>query len=422
MNNILVLGSGGREHSIVWSLSKEKSISNIFCAPGNAGTLFHAKNLSVDLNNNQDILRIIDDNDIDCTIVGPEKPLDNGIVDFLISKGHKVFGPSQHAAQLECSKLFARKFMEKYNIPQPSFFECSNEEDVLSVVGQIGFPVVLKADGLAAGKGVIICYNQSELDDALDIMFMDKKFGNAANKLSVEECLKGEELSIFVVTDGQDYKILNSAQDHKRVFDNDKGPNTGGMGAYCPAPLFNDELKEKVERKIIIPTIRGMQKEGHPYKGFLYVGIMVVDGNPYVIEFNARLGDPEAQVIIPMIKGGLFPIIKNVMSNSLDSLKIDTYEGFAVTVILASGGYPDEYKKGMKIKGLNNDSIIFHSGTKIIDGEYYTNGGRVLSVIGQDASLKTAIEKAYNNINDINFDTMYFRTDIGRKGLDYIGE
>ncbi len=421
MNNVLVLGSGGREHSIVWSLSQEESISNIFCAPGNAGTLSQAKNLSVDLNDNEDVLRIINENNIDYTIVGPENPLNNGIVDFLESRGHKVFGPTQYAAQLECSKLFARKFMEKYNIPQPSFFECSNEEDVISVSTKLGFPIVLKADGLAAGKGVIICHNQSELDDALDIMFMDKKFGNASDKLSVEECLKGEELSIFVVTDGEHYKILNSAQDHKRIFDDDKGPNTGGMGAYCPAPLFEDELRDKVEQRIIIPTIEGMKKEGHPYKGFLYVGIMVVDGEPYVIEYNARLGDPEAQVIIPMIQGNLFPIIKHVIDNSLDSINIENNDGFAVTVILASEGYPDEYKKGMEIQGLNNNLMIFHSGTKIMNDKYYTSGGRVLSVIGQDSSLRGAIDNVYNNINKINFDNMYYRKDIGKKGLDYLG-
>jgi len=423
MSNVLVLGSGGREHSIVWSLSKEKSISNIFCAPGNAGTLSQSKNLSVNLDDNQDILRIINDNNIDYTIVGPENPLDNGIVDFLESKGHKVFGPTQYAAQLECSKLFAREFMEKYNIPQPSFFECKNEEDVISVSTKLGFPIVLKADGLAAGKGVIICHNQAELDNALDVMFMDKKFGNASDKLSVEECLKGEELSIFVVTDGEHYKILNSAQDHKRIFDNDKGPNTGGMGAYCPAPLFDDELKEKVEKTIIIPTIKGMKKEGHPYKGFLYVGIMIVNGDPYVIEYNARLGDPEAQVIIPMIKGNLFSMIKNVINNSLSSIDIENDEGFAVTVVLASEGYPDKYKKDMEIRGLglNNSLMIFHSGTKIIKGKYYTNGGRVLSIIGRAPSLKEAIEKVYNDINEINFDNMYYRMDIGKKGLDYLG-
>ena len=421
MNNVLVLGSGGREHSIVWSLYQEESISSIFCAPGNAGTLSQAKNLSVDLNDNKDVLRIINENNIDYTIVGPENPLNNGIVDFLESMGHKVFGPTQYAAQLECSKLFARKFMEKYNIPQPSFFECSNEEDVISVSTKLGFPIVLKADGLAAGKGVIICHNQSELDNALDIMFMDKKFGNASDKLSVEECLKGEELSIFVVTDGEHYKILNSAQDHKRIFDDDKGPNTGGMGAYCPAPLFEDELRNKVEQRIIIPTIEGMKKEGHPYKGFLYVGIMVVDGEPYVIEYNARLGDPEAQVVIPMIQGNLFPIIKHVIDSSLDSINIENNEGFAVTVILASEGYPDEYKKGIEIQGLDDNLMIFHSGTKIMNDKYYTSGGRVLSVIGQDSSLRGAIDNVYNNIKKINFDNMYYRKDIGKKGLDYLG-
>ena len=259
------------------------------------------------------------------------------------------------------------------------------------------------------------------MNDALDVMFIDKKFGNASDKLSVEECLKGEELSIFVVTDGDHYKILNSAQDHKRIFNNDKGPNTGGMGAYCPAPLFGDELKDKVEKRIIIPTIEGMKKENHPYKGFLYVGIMVVDGDPYVIEYNARLGDPEAQVVIPMVQGNLFPIIKSVIDNSLNSINITNHDGFAVTVVLASEGYPNQYKKGMKIKGLDNDLMVFHSGTKVIDGEYYANGGRVLSVIGQDSSLKGAIVKVYNNINKINFDNMYYRKDIGKKGLDYLG-
>jgi len=279
----------------------------------------------------------------------------------------------------------------------------------------------LKADGLAAGKGVIICYNQSELDDALDIMFMDKKFGNASSKLSVEECLKGEELSIFVVTDGKNYKILNSAQDHKRIFDNDKGPNTGGMGAYSPAPLFDEKLRKKVEERIILPTINGMKKEGHPYKGFLYIGIMIVDNNPYMIEYNVRLGDPEAQVVIPLLKENIFPIIKNTIDKNLDSIEIENIEGYAVTVVLASEGYPEKYIKGMKIKGLDNDLMVFHSGTRLIGDEYYTNGGRVLSVIGLDSSLKLAINKVYNNLNKISFDSMYYRTDIGKKGLNCIG-
>ena len=421
MNNVLVLGSGGREHAIVWSLSKEKSISNIFCAPGNGGTLLNAKNLSIDINNNKEILRIVEENNIDYTIIGPENPLDNGVVDFLEKNGHKVFGPSKYAAQLESSKIFARKFMDKYNIPQPCFFECINEEEVISVSTKLGFPIVLKADGLAAGKGVIICYNQSELDDALDIMFMDKKFGNASSKLSVEECLKGQELSIFVVTDGENYKILNSAQDHKRIFDNDKGPNTGGMGAYSPAPLFDKILRKKVEERIILPTINGMKKEGHPYKGFLYIGIMIVDNNPYMIEYNVRLGDPEAQVVIPLLKDNIFPIIKNTIDETLDLIEIENNECYAVTVILAAEGYPEKYNKGMKIKGLDNDLMVFHSGTQLIDDEYYTSGGRVLSVIGLDSSLKLAIDKVYNDINKISFDKMYYRMDIGKKGLIYIG-
>ena len=276
MSNVLVLGSGGREHAIVWSLKNDENVDKVFCAPGNGGTKMHAQNLDVDINDNKDILRIIKNNNIDFTIIGPENPLDNGIVDFLNENGCKVFGPSKYASKLESSKIFARRFMDKYNIPQPCFFECKNEEEVISVATKLGFPIVLKADGLAAGKGVIICYNQRDLDEALDIMFKDRKFGSAANRISVEECLKGQELSIFVVTDGENYKILNSAQDHKRIFDNDEGPNTGGMGAYCPSPLFDEKLREKVENRIIKPTINGMKKEGYPYKGFLYIGIMLI--------------------------------------------------------------------------------------------------------------------------------------------------
>ena len=420
MNNVLVLGSGGREHSMVWSLLQDLDISNIYCAPGNAGTEKNAKNLNVDLNNNEDVFRIIQENDIDYTIVGPEKPLNNGIVDFLESKECKVFGPSKYASQLECSKLFARNFMEKNNIPQPSFFECRNEEEVISISTKLGFPIVLKADGLAAGKGVIICNNQKELDTGLDLMFIHNKFGSACDKISVEECLKGEELSIFVVTDGIDYKILNSAQDHKRIYDNDKGPNTGGMGAYCPAPLFSDQIRKKVETQIIIPTLKGMNDAGYIYKGFLYIGIMIVDNNPFVIEFNARLGDPESQVLLPMLKEGLFPIIKGVIHNNIKSLEIPVKDGYAVTVVITSRGYPEKYKNNKLINGLDNSFLVFHSGTKMINGDLHTNGGRVLNVIGQDLSLNNAIKNAYENVKKIHFKDMYFRTDIGQKGLKYL--
>lgn len=420
MSNVLVLGSGGREHAIVWSLKNDENVDKVFCAPGNGGTMMHAQNLDVDINDNKDILRIIKNNDIDFTIIGPENPLDNGIVDFLNENGCKVFGPSKYASKLESSKIFARRFMDKYNIPQPCFFECKNEEEVISVATKLGFPIVLKADGLAAGKGVIICYNQRDLDEALDIMFKDRKFGSAANRISVEECLKGQELSIFVVTDGENYKILNSAQDHKRIFDNDEGPNTGGMGAYCPSPLFDEKLREKVENRIIKPTINGMKKEGYPYKGFLYIGIMLVEGEPYMIEYNVRLGDPEAQVIIPMLDNNFLSLVEHTIDEKIDLLDIKNKDGFTVTVILASDGYPDKYEKNKEILGLDNSTLIFHSGTKYEDDTYYTNGGRVLSVIGSGDTLKSAIDNAYYNVKKIKFQNMYFRNDIGIKGLNFL--
>ena len=420
MSNVLVLGSGGREHAIVWSLKNDENVDKVFCAPGNGGTMMHAQNLDVDINDNKDILRIIKNNNIDFTIIGPENPLDNGIVDFLNEKGCKVFGPSKYASKLESSKIFARRFMDKYNIPQPCFFECGNEEEVISVATKLGFPIVLKADGLAAGKGVIICYNQRDLDEALDIMFKDRKFGSAANRISVEECLKGQELSIFVVTDGENYKILNSAQDHKRIFDNDEGPNTGGMGAYCPSPLFDEKLREKVENRIIKPTINGMKKEGYPYKGFLYIGIMLVEGEPYMIEYNVRLGDPEAQVIIPMLDNDFLSVVEYTIDEKIDLLDIKNKDGFTVTVILASDGYPDKYEKNKEILGLDNSTLIFHSGTKYEDDTYYTNGGRVLSVIGSGDTLKSAIDNAYYNVKKIKFQNMYFRNDIGIKGLSFL--
>ena len=421
MKNVLILGSGGREHAIAWSVKKSIEVTGLFCMPGNAGTSTIAQNIKGNIDNNQEVLDNINKYKIDYTIIGPENPLENGIVDFLKENGCKVFGPSRYASQLETSKIFARKFMEKYEIPQPSFFECSTEEEVISISSKLGFPIVLKADGLAAGKGVIICNNQKDLDSALDVMFTNKKFGSAANTLSVEECLKGEELSIFVITDGENYKILNSAQDHKRIYDKDKGPNTGGMGAYCPAPLFTDSLKKQVENEIIIPTIKGMMQEGYPYKGFLYIGIMIVDGKPFVIEFNARLGDPEAQVLIPMLENSIFSIVKSVINSEVGSLNIESKEGFAVTIVLASEGYPEKYKSNMLISGLNNQSfLVFHSGTKFLDNNYYSSGGRVVNVVGQDANLEGAISKAYSNVDKISFKNMYFRKDIGKKGLAYL--
>ena len=341
MYNILLLGSGGREHSIAWALSKDIKVNKLYCAPGNAGTFSIAINVSLDIMNNDLIYDFVKEKKINLIVVGPEQPLENGIVDYFEDKDIQIFGPSKYASQLETSKLFARYIMEEYNIPQPAFFECSNEEEILSLKNKLGFPMVLKADGLAAGKGVIICNNDSELNLAIDEMIINKKFGSASSKISVEECLKGDELSVFAICDGENYKIINSAQDHKRIFDSDRGPNTGGMGAYAPTPLFDEKLREKVEKKIIKPTLRAMSDKGHPFKGFLYVGLMMENNEPYVIEFNVRLGDPEAQVLIPLIKSSFLEIILSSINGNLDLLEIDLDDCYAVTVVLASNGYPD---------------------------------------------------------------------------------
>tara|TARA_B110001454_G_C12710920_1_gene430703 strand:- start:494 stop:1777 length:1284 start_codon:yes stop_codon:yes gene_type:complete len=421
MYNILLLGSGGREHSIAWTLSKEKQVNNLYCAPGNAGTLTIATNVALDIMDNDLIFNFVKENEIDLIIVGPEQPLENGIVDYFEDKGVKIFGPSKYASQLETSKLFARYIMEEYNIPQPAFFECSNEEEILSLRNKLGFPMVLKADGLAAGKGVIICNNDLELNVAIDDMINNKKFGYASSKISVEECLKGDELSVFSICDGENFKIINSAQDHKRIYDNDMGPNTGGMGAYAPTPLFDEELRNKVEKTILEPILKAMKDKGNPFKGFLYIGLMIENNEPYVIEFNVRLGDPEAQVLIPLIKSSFLEIILSSINGNLDSLEIDLDDSYAVTVVLASDGYPDSYQKGMKITGLDemNNEIIFHAGTKFENNNLITSGGRVMNVIGINKNLKFAIDYAYSLAEKINFENKYYRKDIGNKAFKY---
>jgi len=422
MYNILLLGSGGREHSIAWALLKDKEVKNLYCAPGNAGTLSIATNVELDIMDNELIYNFVKENKIDLIIVGPEQPLENGIVDYFDDKGVEIFGPSKYASQLETSKLFARYIMEEYNIPQPAFFECSNEEEILSLRNKLGFPMVLKADGLAAGKGVIICNNDSELNVAIDDMITNKKFGYASSKISVEECLKGDEISVFAICDGENYKIINSAQDHKRIYDNDMGPNTGGMGAYAPTPLFDKKLRNKVEKTILKPILKAMIDKGKPFKGFLYVGLMIDNNEPYVIEFNVRLGDPEAQVLIPLIKSSFLEIILSSINGNLDLLEIDSDNSYAVTVVLASDGYPNSYQKGMKITGLNeiNDEIIFHAGTKFENNKLIASGGRVINVIGINKNLKPAIDYAYNLAEKINFKNKYYRKDIGNKAFKYL--
>lgn len=421
---ILVLGSGGREHAIVSSILKDDNVSKVFCAPGNAGTSMIAHNIDLDIMDNKLVLEFVKKNSIDLTVVGPEQPLANGIVDYFEKFNKKIFGPNQFCSQLESSKLFARYIMEKYNIPQPAFFECNTEEEVMSVSGQLGFPIVMKADGLAGGKGVIICNNSSDLDGAINDMLLNKKFGSASNKISVEEFLYGEEVSVFAICDGENYKIINSAQDHKRIYDNDEGPNTGGMGAYSPSPLFDDKLRLKVEEKILKPILQAMKDAGHPYKGFLYLGLMVNDNEPYVIEFNVRLGDPETQVVLPLLNSSLFELFSASINGSLENIDIEIIDEFAVTVVLAAKGYPESYSKGMEIKGLDKveNKLVFHAGTKFENNKFFTFGGRVLNVVGIDKSLERAIKKAYEVGSLINFNQKYFRTDIGNKAFKYFKE
>ena len=417
---VLVLGSGGREHAFAWKLCDDPEVSKVYCMPGNGGTSDIAENVNMDLGDFPSILSFINDNNIDLTVVGPENPLADGIVDFLSKEGVKVFGPTMYCSQLESSKIFARDLMKDCGVPQPNYIECATIDQVIHAKESFGFPLVLKADGLAAGKGVIICGNEESFKSALEDMFSEQKFGSACDRISVEECIIGEELSIFAVCSGVDYKILNTAQDHKRIFDGDKGPNTGGMGAYSPTPLTTKDLMSKVESRIIVPVLKELEKNGNPYIGFLYVGIMIVKGDPYVIEFNVRMGDPETQVVIPLLDSSLYRLLDDCLEGKLNSSNVDISDANAVTVVLASEGYPGKYDSKQVITGMNSDSVVFHAGTKLEDGILYTNGGRVLNAVGFGTNLKDAIENAYDIASKIEYNGKYCRKDIGKKGLNYL--
>ena len=420
--NILILGSGGREYAFAWKLYQDKNVEKVFCAPGNAGTSKIAENISLSLNDHKAILDFVNDKNIDLTIVGPEDPLDSGIVDFFKLHDKKIFGPDKACAKLESSKIYARDIMKKYDIPHPKYISCSNRLEVEDAKGILGLPIVLKADGLAAGKGVIICNNEQEFSDALSIFFDDKNFGKASEKISVEECIVGPEISIFTVCNGSNYVILNNAQDHKRAFDDDLGPNTGGMGAYAPTPLYNKELEEKIKNQIIEPTLEAMINEGNPYSGFLYFGLMLVNGEPYVIEYNVRMGDPETQVVIPMMQNSLLHLIDSTLDNKLDSFKYKNKDGYCITVVFAADGYPGSYEKGHLISGLDNldNDLVFHAGTSFDkEGSFITSGGRILNAIGFGETLELAIKDVYRVANKVRFKNIYYRKDIAKKGLNY---
>jgi len=420
---ILVIGSGGRESVIVWKLSRSEKVTGIYCAPGNAGTACYAENIPISESEIDELIGFVRDNEIDLTVVGPEKPLVNGIVDRFVSHGLTIFGPSQKAAMLEGSKVFAKQFMSEHDIPTAPYEVCTSRKDVEEATAGKEFPYVIKVDGLAAGKGAIIIKNQDDLQQALIDIYEEKKFGAAGNSVIVEDFLEGEELSVFAITDGSDYVLLSPAQDHKRVFDGDKGPNTGGMGAYAPAPVGTPEVLRKVEEHIIRPVLKGMKERGTPYSGVLYCGLMIHHGNPRVIEFNARFGDPETQVVIPLIESDLADLLLSVAQGKLDVSSFQISGRYAACVILASAGYPGSYEKGKEISGIeqlfqSQKADIFMAGAKFDGEKYLTNGGRVLGVTVVSKSLNDAILSAYNYVNIIKFEGKQYRRDIGFRVLE----
>jgi phosphoribosylamine--glycine ligase len=421
--NVLLLGSGGREHALALKISQSKLCTNLFIAPGNAGTLLCGTNLPFGVNDFDAIKQCCIDNKIDMVIVGPEEPLVKGITDFLISDPQlsnlDIIGPTKAGAQLEGSKAFSKHFMQRHNIPTAAYreFTLDNYEEGVEYIKQHSLPIVLKADGLAAGKGVVICESVFEALAEFDLMIQRAKFGEASKKVVVEQFLKGIELSVFVLTDGKNYITLPEAKDYKRVGEGDTGLNTGGMGAISPVPFADTVFMKKVEDRVVKPTVEGLQKEGLEYRGFIFAGLIKVDDEPYVIEYNCRMGDPETEVVMPRLKNDLLELLKAAADQKLDQVKIEVDNRAACTVVAASGGYPGDYKKGIEIDGLDDvsksDSMVFHAGTIIKDYKVVTNGGRVLCVTSLGNDISSAAVKSVKTLNRISFNGMFFRSDIG---------
>lgn len=424
--NIAILGSGGRESALAWAISKSPRCKNLYILPGNGGTTKYGRNVPVDLKPPfKDLIEFVKLANIDLVIVGPEEPLVYGVVDILEKEKVKVFGPSFKASRLEGSKAYLKDFLHRYSIPTAKFAIFHHPEDAFNFVEKAGKPFVVKTDGLAAGKGAIVCKSVEETLNAIKRIMVNKEFGSAGDRIVIEDILSGVEVSVFVVADGKNYKWLAVAQDHKRVFDNDEGPNTGGMGAFAPVPFLDEQTKKIIEENIIKPTIKGMEREGAPYKGILYFGLMLTNSGPAVIEYNIRFGDPEAEAVLPLLKTDFVEIALATLNGKLNELKIDFYPGYCNCVVLASGGYPGNYKKGYEITGDledRKDSFVFHAGTIYDDGKFYTSGGRVLCVSALGQTLEEAINKSYERVEKIHFKDMHYRKDIGQKGLKLKGE
>ena len=419
--NVLVLGSGGREHAIITSFTNSKLVNKIYALPGNGGTSTIATNIQGDVNDFKKIKEEVINNNISLVFVGPEDPIVNGIYDFFKSdnslKNIKIIAPSKLAGQLEGSKEFAKKFMERYNIPTAKHgtFTKDNIDQSDAFLESMNPPYVLKADGLAAGKGVLIIDNLQNAKDELRSMILDKKFGDSSSKVVIEEFLDGIELSCFVLTDGKNYKTLPFAKDYKKIGEGDTGLNTGGMGAISPVPFLDNKFLEKIEERIIKPTIHGIKKENMEYMGVVFIGLIKVGQDPYVIEYNVRMGDPETEVVFPRIKNDLLDLFSSMGSTEFEDIKLQIDDRHAATIIMVSGGYPLNYEKNKIISGLNEetDSIIFHAGTKKVDDNFLTNGGRVIAVTSLSENYKDAVKSSYDQIKKISFDQAYFRQDIG---------
>ena len=424
--NILVIGSGGREHALVWKLRQSVQVKKVFCAPGNAGIENLATCVPLNSTDIRGLLKFAKEKKIDLTVVGSEQPLVEGIVDAFEEHGFHIFGPSKAAAQLEGSKVFSKDFMSRHHIPTANYrsFTTPEIDEAKKYINAIEPPMVIKVDGLAAGKGVLIYKSRQEAALALEDMMLHKTFGSAGNQIVIEEFLDGEEASLFVLTDGEQFAILASAQDHKRILDGDLGKNTGGMGAYAPAPVVTNEILQYVTQQIVVPTLSGMKQDGVPYRGCLYVGLMMTREGPKVLEYNCRFGDPETQVVVPLIDGDLAEIFLAIAQRRLDSSKVKLHSATAVCVVMASHGYPDEYKIGKQIFGLEHIKaedgvVVFHAGTKKEGSAIVSSGGRVLGVtaIGFNNELEQTIQNAYRAVEKITFDGAYYRSDIGKKAL-----
>ena len=414
--NIALIGSGGREHALCQKIHESKLSKNIICIPGNAGTAKIAKNINLDFLNFPKLLKVIKSNKINLVIIGPEEPLVKGLVDFLKKHKIKVFGPNRYAAKLEGSKAFMKSICKKNKIPTANFKVCKTKKDVNTFLKNSNFPLVVKADGLAAGKGVTICKNKKQILRVSNEIFKGKF--KTSKKLVLEEFLEGEEASYFLIVDKKNFQFFGSAQDHKRVGEKDVGPNTGGMGAYSPAPIINKELEKKIINKIVNPTLLALKRKKKPYTGFLYVGLMIKNNEPYLIEYNVRMGDPECQVIIPRLNTDLLKIFNSAIENKLNKINIKWKKLKSMTIVLCSRGYPGKYKKNKRIKNLkdsyqNNKTFIFHAGTKFVENELVSNGGRVLNVTSTGKIFKTIRKNILKSIKEINWKEGFFRKDIG---------